>query len=73
MDDLDRWLTSILRPAIFESYGDWINGKVWFEYIGQHSWPHSLYDTRTRALEDYKPARDHMFNYCAMLVVARLK
>ena len=33
----------------------------------------TLHDTRTRALEGHEPARDHMFNYCAALVVAHFK
>jgi hypothetical protein len=73
MDDLNRWLTSILRPGRFECYGDTANGHVWFEYIAQHSWPHSCYDTRELALKGNEQARLHMSNYCAALAAAHLK
>lgn len=61
----------------FSTYGDDDNGTVWFEYIGQHAWSHSCYDTRELALNtsgaQTAAALGHMTNYLTLLIAAQLQ
>lgn len=57
----------------FETYGDDVNGTVWFEYIDQHAWGHSCYDTRQYALDGQIASLEHMTNYLTLLIAAQLQ
>lgn len=57
----------------FATYGDDNNGTVWFNYIADHSWGHSCYDTRKAALAGDAHAFEHMTNYLTLLIAAQFK